>query len=55
MKHIIILIVLFNSLSFANDDLPVEIQGDLLLTEAKKHMDEGNWKSAVLSFEKLMA
>lgn len=34
-------------------DLPVEIQADLLLTEAKGHIEEDDWTSAVAAMKKL--
>lgn len=34
-------------------DLPVEIQADLLLTAAKQQIDAGNWSEAVKSMQKL--
>jgi hypothetical protein len=36
-------------------DLPVEIQADLLLTEAKEHIDKDDWAGAARSLKKLKA
>ena len=45
--------LLLGAIQSFSQDLPVEIQADILLTEAKSHIDQNRWAEVVATMKKL--